>query len=147
MEFTASAYYKHGHDENPVKISTVDDLRALIDALLSEPVENSVAALYINERPLAHYGAPDHELRLAVDASRKLGGLRYTTIDQTLYAVGVPAGSPAPLRYQYMGHAEEFPADSAVELDVLLAVAADFLASGAARQPEGAVWGEWPDDL
>ncbi|MEV6287773.1 Imm1 family immunity protein [Kribbella sp. NPDC051770] len=146
MEYTASAYYKHGHDENPVKVSTVDELRALIDAVLSEPIENSVVALYINERPLAHYGAPDHELRLAVDASRKLGSIRYTTIDQTLYAVGIAAGK-TPVRYQYMGHAEEFPADSAVELDVLLAVAADFLAGGANRTPEGVEWNDWPDDL
>lgn len=146
MRFTANAYYKHGHDESPIEIATIDDLRALIDAVLSEPIENSVVALYVNERPLAHFGAPDHELRLAVDADRKLGGIRYATIDETLYAVGVP-GSSGPIRYQYMGHAEDFPADSAVELDVLLVVAADFLASGAARRPEGTEWREWPEGL
>jgi len=52
---TVKAYYRDEHGDNPVRIETADDLDALIDALLAEPYENSVAALYVNGRatPLA----------------------------------------------------------------------------------------------
>lgn len=145
MSFTARAYYEHGHDHNPVVIATVEDVQALVDAMLRQPVENSAAALYIAERPRHEIGVPDHELRFGALADRRLGSIRYVNGLDAWYAVGVQNG-PDPVSYQYMGHDELFPADSLVELDALVAVITDFLASGAEHRPDGASWAPWPDE-
>lgn len=126
-------------------ITTVEDVRALVDAMLRQPVEDSTAALYIVERPRHEIGVPDHELRFGVLADRKLGSIRYVNGLDAWYAVGTQDG-PDPVSYQYMGHEELFPADSLVDLDVLVAVITDFVASGAERRPEGANWVSWPDE-
>jgi hypothetical protein len=143
MSFTARAYYQHGHDDNPVVIATAEDAQALVDAMLRQPVENSTAALYIAERPRHEIGVPDHELRLGVLADRKLGSIRYVSGLDAWYAVGTQDGAD-PVGYQYMGHEELFPADSLVELDVIVAVITEFLASGAEHRPGGASWAHWP---
>jgi hypothetical protein len=145
MSFTARAYYQHGHDDNPVVITTVEDVRMLVDAMLRQPVQNSTAALYIADRPRHEIGVPDHELRFGVLADRKLGSIRYVNGLDAWYARGAQKES-SPIHYQYMGHEELFPADSLVDLDVLVAVTADFLATGAERLPGGADWARWPDE-
>lgn len=145
MSFTARAYYQHGHDDHPVVIATAEDVRALIDTMLRQPVEDSTVAIYIAERPRHEIGAPDHELRFGVLADRKLGSIRYVNGLDAWYARGVQEG-PDPIHYQYMGHEELFPADSLVDLDVLLAVITAFLASGAELRPEGANWAAWPEE-
>jgi len=145
MSFTARAYYQHGHDDNPIVIATVEDVQALVDAMLRQPVENSAAALYIAERPRHEIGVPDHELRFGVLADRKRGSIRYVNGLDAWYAAGTQ-DEPRPVGYQYMGHEELFPADSLVDLDVLVAVITDFLASGAAQRPDGATWVSWPDE-
>ncbi|GAB3835120.1 Imm1 family immunity protein [Kribbella italica] len=145
MSFTARAYYHHGHDENPVVITAAEDAQALVDAMVRQPAESSTAALYIAERPRHEIGVPDHELRFGVLADRKLGGIRYVNGLDAWYAVGTQDG-PDPVGYQYMGHEELFPADSLVELDVVVAVVNDFLATGAERRPAGASWAPWPEE-
>ncbi|MGC4942444.1 Imm1 family immunity protein [Kribbella sp. DT2] len=145
MSFTARAYYQHGHDDNPVVITTAEDAQALVDVMLRQPVENSTAALYIAERPRHEIGVPDHELRFGILPNRKLGSIRYVNGLDAWYAVGAQDG-PDPVSYQYMGHEELFPADSLVGLDVLVAVITDFLAAGAEYRPNGARWASWPDE-
>jgi hypothetical protein len=66
MTYTAKAYFKHGHDDDPVNIESAKDVEALLDMLFSEPLENSVAALYVNDRPLTELGFVDHSLRIAI---------------------------------------------------------------------------------
>ncbi|WP_020390871.1 Imm1 family immunity protein [Kribbella catacumbae] len=145
MSYTARAYYHDGHEDDPVVIATADDVRALIDTMLEQPLQSSTVALYIQERPQHEIGVADHELRFGVLAERKLGSINYVNGLEAWYARGVHDGD-GPVRYQYMGNEELFPADSLVELEVLFAVTTDFLATGAERRPEGADWAPWPDD-
>jgi len=144
MSFTARGYYLHEHDESPVEIRTADDVRGLLDAMLTQPKESSVVTLYIAERPKLDIGGADHELRIGVLADRKVGSVSFISGKDRHYAKGL--ADPDPIRYQYAGHLDLFPADSLVDLDVLLTVAADFLASGAERLPDGAEWASWPTE-
>lgn len=145
MSFTARAYYQDGHEDDPVVIATAEDVRALIDTMLEQPLQNSAVALYIQERPLHEIGVADHELRFGVLAERKFGSINYTNGLEAWYARGVQDGD-GPVRYQYMGNEELFPADSLVELETLFAVTKNFLATGAEQRPEGADWELWPDE-
>lgn len=146
MSYTAKAYYRHEHDDNPVDVTNDDDIRTLIQAMLTEPPSNSLVALYVNERPLTEWGMPDHELRIGIDASHKVGAIRYTSGVDAWYAVGALRGED-DVRYHYMGNEDPFPPDSRVDLDTVLAVTSDFLAKGASGRPEGVQWAEWPASL
>ncbi|TCC64451.1 hypothetical protein E0H73_08630 [Kribbella pittospori] len=143
MTYTAKAYYLPEHEDEPIEIDGTDDLRALIDAMLSQPRQTSVVVLYINERPLHEIGVPDHELKIGVLADRKLGSARFVNGRDAVYASGHSDGV-GPIRYQYMGHEDLFPADSLAELDTLLGVANSFLEVGGSERPRGVEWLEWP---
>jgi hypothetical protein len=145
MSFTARAYYQDGHEDDPVVIATSEDVRALIDAMLEQPFQNSAVTLYIQERPLHEIGVADHELRFGVLAARKLGSISYVNGLEAWYARGAQ-DADGPVRYQYMGNEELFPADSLAELEVLFAVTTNFLTTGAEQRPEGADWAPWPDE-
>jgi len=146
MTYTAKAYYLPEHEDTPVGIAGVDDVRALIDAMLTQPPQSSVVVLYINERPLHEIGVPDHELRIGVLSDRKLGSVRFVNGRDAVYAVGQSDGTD-PINYQYMGHEDLFPANALVELDTLLEVASSFLEVGGSELPRGTEWAEWPGRL
>jgi Immunity protein Imm1 len=145
MTYTVNAYYKHEHGDQPVMITTSEDVDALVDALLQERLEdNSVAALYVQERPRLESGYPDHELRIAVNADTKVGGLRYAGSDGTSDGVWYARGKQSTrdeVWYCYMGNDEEFPRDSEISLDELRTGAKEFLESGGKR-PQSVRWRE-----
>lgn len=146
MTYTAKAYYLPEHEDEPVGIGSTDDVRALIDTMLIQPPQSSVAVLYINERPLHEIGVPDHELKIGVLSDRKLGSVRFVNGRDAVYAVGWYDGTE-PIDYQYMGNEELFPSDALVELETLLEVANSFLELGGSERPRGAEWVEWPRRL
>jgi hypothetical protein len=145
MTYTAKAYFKHGHGDDPVLIDSPEDLDGLIDTLLTEPFAHSIAALYVNERPLTNLGLPDHEVRIAVDEDGKVGGFRYIGDGASWYVAGQQSQRDEVF-YYYQGSDEGFPRDSEITLDVLRATTKEFLALGGAR-PVGVEWVEWPKDL
>lgn len=150
MSYSLNAYYKHEHGDNPVVISTMDEVDALLDALLQEPLEeNSIAALYIRERTPLASGFPDHELRVAVNAEGKVGGLRYTgsdgTNDGTWYAKGAPSQRD-DVWYCYMGHDEDYPTGSELPIEDIRTAAKEFLEGGGER-PSSPTWRDWPEGL
>ena len=146
MTFTASAYYRPGHGETPVLLTTPEDIDTMIDDLLSDlEGDNSVASLHINERPLGNLDMPDHQLRIAVDAQREVGALRYVGDRQAWYVPGTT--NPADeVEYFFTGHDEAWPQDSDTTIDTIRAAAKEFLASGGER-PASADWAPWPADL
>lgn len=134
---TVKAYFKHGHGAAPVRVSTPEEVDALIDALLKEPFDNSVVALYVEGR-LNKAGVPDHELLVAVNADDQVGALNYMGSAGSFFAKGATSKYEEAV-YYYMGHDREFPRDSALPLDVVRQAAKEFLASGGER-PEGVGW-------
>jgi hypothetical protein len=131
MSFTAKAYYKRGHGENPVLLRTGEDVDSLVDALLVEPFSNSMANLYIVERPRVN-GFPDHEFGVAVDAEDGVGSLCYLGEGESWNSLG-DRSTREEVVYFYMGSDREFPIDSVVGLDRVRQAAKEFLASGGQR--------------
>lgn len=78
MSKAIEAYYRHGHGDAPVRLSADVDVDAMVDALLAESFEYTIATLYHLGRPRTVHGHPDHELRVGIDAERGLGSLRHS---------------------------------------------------------------------
>lgn len=141
MTHTAEAYFKRGHGADPVVLSTADEIDHLVDALVAEPWENSVAALYVCGR-LNEAGVPDHELLVAVDYDNKsMGALRYMGGGGTYFSKGSSTDGDSVL-YYYMGSDREFPRDAALPIEDVRAAVKAFVASGGAR-PEAVEWRDW----
>ncbi|HEY0692609.1 MAG TPA: Imm1 family immunity protein [Kribbella sp.] len=144
MSVRIKAYYKHGHGENPVILETAQDADALVDAMLSEEFDNSVAALYADTRPKASSGYPDHELRIALFTECKIGGIRYgggDTKDVT-YVPG-KTSEREEVFYNYMHHDEGWPADSEVSIEQVRQAVRELVEGNGAR-PGSFEWKEWP---
>lgn len=145
MTYTADAYYLMEHDEHPVILSSAEDVDALVDALLAGTLTNSVAAVYLNERPTLEGGFPDHELRIAIFADSKVGSIRYTQGMSSWYLKG-HSSERDEVAYCYMNNREGFPADSETDPDTIRQAAREFLALGGER-PHTGEWIEWPPGL
>ncbi|MEV0291139.1 Imm1 family immunity protein [Kribbella sp. NPDC050820] len=140
---SVSAYYTHDHDKGVI-LRTAEDADELVDALLQQPFANSVAALYADMRPKASSGYPDHELRIAVDAEAKVGGIRYAggETDDVTYVPG-KTSAREEMFYLYMGHDEGWPQDSEVSIVQVRQAVREFVEGNGAR-PTSFVWREWP---
>ncbi|TDD28374.1 hypothetical protein E1218_07600 [Kribbella turkmenica] len=143
------AYFKHGHGDDPLILTNADDADALIDAMLTESFNNSVAALYDLDRPSVE-GAPDipdHELRVAVDAKENVGGIRYSggDHDDVTYVPGATSDRDE-MFYVYMDHGEGWPKDSVVSIEQVRQAVREFVEGNGAR-PAGFEWREWPEEV
>ncbi|WP_433020587.1 Imm1 family immunity protein [Kribbella sp. CA-294648] len=137
-------YFSFAHEDNPVWITTPQDVDRFIDGLLGEPFENSVAALYVDGRT-NEKGFTDHELLVAVNGRDQVGGLRYLGDAGSFYAVG-ERSRYEELTYYYMGSDRPFPQDSELSLELIRQGVKDFLASGGDR-PSVGQWEVWPDEV
>jgi hypothetical protein len=132
MAHTAKAYFKHGHGDSPVILSSPEDVDRLIDALSAETWENSVAAIYIDDR-LNEAGVPDHELLVAVDYNTKTtGSLRYMGGDGVYFSQGNDQTGD-PILFYYMGSDREFPREAAIPITDIRAAVKDFVDGGGSR--------------
>lgn len=138
---TVQGLFTAAHGQAPVRITTAAEMDEFLDALLKEPFDNSVAALYVEGR-LNHHGVPDHELLLAVAAEDGVGGLWYTGPDgESLVAKGATSELDQVV-YYYMGSEREFPRDSEVPLSNVRQAAHEFLVSGG-ELPSSASWARY----
>lgn len=131
------AYYKHEHDAEPLRLETAADVDQLIDGLLAEDYERSVAALYVEGRINAA-GAPDHELLVAVNnEDGDVGALRYMGGGGNYFSRG-QAGGDKEVTYYYTGSDREFPADSELPLAQIREAVKEFLDTG--ERPTTVEW-------
>jgi hypothetical protein len=145
MTYTARANRKRGQSNSPLQIAGPQDIDALILELSNDDGDNTIAGIYINERPTAPQGLPDHELRIAIDGNRKVGAIRYMSGNNAWYAVGQKSDLDEVL-YFYMGHDELYPQDSELTIDEIRTATNEFLASGGDR-PTSPTWSKWPSTL
>jgi hypothetical protein len=136
--YAVVAYWRHAHGDAPVVAHTAADIDELVDRLLAEPFDHSVATVYAIGRPLNKLGLPDHELRVAIDATSQVGALRYMGGAGTWYSHG-PRNHLGSQCYHHMGWAAPFPPDSALPLAQIRAALAEFHGS-AGRRPVCAKW-------
>jgi hypothetical protein len=145
MSATAEAYFRHEHDEQPVRISTEADIDRLIDDLLGEDYENSAATVYVDGR-LNAAGVPDHELLIGIDnAGGVLGGLRYMSESGTYYGAGELIDHDE-LVYYYAGQDREFPVDSQLPVEAIRTAVKEFVSTGGGL-PTSVDWKPWPANI
>ncbi len=137
---TAKAYYKRGHGADPVLVNDAEAVDRLIDELVNESWENSVAAVYVDGR-LNQAGVPDHELLVAVDYEDKtMGALRYMGGDGTYFSNG-GGNDDTTVLYYYMGSDREFPRTAILPIADVCAAVKEFLSSDG-ELPTGVEWQE-----
>jgi hypothetical protein len=138
---TLKAFYRRADGDAGVLITMPEQVDQLIDAMLTEPFENSVATLYVPERPRNSRGYPDHELRVGLYPEAKVGSLRFAgPADGTTaawYSVGQHS-SREEVFYYYMGHDEEYPQDSELPIEDIRAAVKEFLATS--ERPASVEW-------
>ncbi len=136
--YTLTAYWRHEHGQAPTVARTPADANHLIDRLLAEPFDHSVAALYVIQRPLNRLGLPDHELRIAVNAAGDTGGLRYMGGPGTWFSAGAVSRHDH-VCYHHMGWAAPFPRDSELPVHQIRAAVYEFMTTGG-RRPACVGW-------
>lgn len=144
MTYTIEAYFKHGHGKDPVVILSPEQVDQLIEDLLAQSFDNTIAALYVRERPKTDKGRPDHELRVGVDPERKLGSLRYAGVvgeERGSWYVGGQPVQHEEVYYEYMGNPQEFPTDAELSLEVVRQLVKELLATG--ERPASVEWNDW----
>jgi hypothetical protein len=145
MTYTARANHKRGQSNSTAQITGPQDIDALILELSTDDGDNTLAGIYINERPTTAQGLPDHELRIAIDNKRKVGAIRYISGNNAWHATGQKSDLDEVL-YFYMGHDEQYPQDSETTIAEIRTATNEFLTSGGAR-PTSPTWSEWPSGL
>lgn len=143
---SVEAYYK---SDQPAMIDTPKQMDELIDNLLNEPFDNSIAALYHLDRPTNSFDLPDHEMYVAVNAQDKIGGVYYMGQHHGEHGSWYSKGRLSKyneVSYCITGSTREFPQDSEIPLDLVRQAAQEFLLSGGNR-PECIDWQLWQPEL
>lgn len=140
------ARYRRADMDDPVLLSTEEDVDGLIDALLTGPLSHDAVHLVSRARPMTWSGFPDHELYAGVNRDGQVGALMLSAPEAGLVAsAGVP-GSRSEVVYHVANHWTEFPADSEIPLSLLRSAVKEFLSSGG-RVPTCVVWKPLAENL
>ena len=130
-----SVYYADEHDDQPVTVTTPDEVDALIDRVRDESPEQApiLMQLYIADDVYAQ------ELSAGIRGDR--GVLRYSGRNwpEGVYSTGDGPIGPEPLAYFYMDNHTEFPPNAEVPLATVRQAVRDFLTTSGDR-PSGVDW-------
>jgi len=122
-------YYLYEHGDTPVTVSTMDELDALIDHVCAEspPAAPILMDVHLSGDPYAQ----GLDIGIVVDH----GVIRHSGREWPRGVVSAGEGSAdgEPRSYYYMGHGREFPANSAVPIDVIRQAVKEFMESNGAR--------------
>lgn len=131
------AYYRPGHAESPLIAATAEELGRIIDDLLEQPYEFSMANLYIAERETED---PIVELSVGVDSDRGVGSLQYLSGEGRWFSKG-HTSTYDEVVYCHYGEGCAYPRDSELPVEALRAAAAEFLSTDGDR-PGSVAWQE-----
>jgi hypothetical protein len=118
--------------EDPVLLSTADDVDRLIDALLAGPPLHDAAHLVSRARPKTTAGWWDHELYVGVDRAAQVGALALSAPEVGHIASAGAPGSRSGVAYHVACHWTEFPGDSEIPVALVREAMKEFLRSGGA---------------
>ncbi|MGH8791568.1 MAG: Imm1 family immunity protein [Stackebrandtia sp.] len=136
MDHTVLAYFKPEHRREPARAHTPDELNVLLDRLLVESFEYSLAKMYVSES--SDDDRTGGELSVGVDPDRRVGSLRYRDSERTWYSQGADS-TYRELVYLYLGRELDYPHDSEISLKQLRKALGEFLDSGGER-PACVAW-------
>jgi hypothetical protein len=122
-------YYLFEHDDNPVVLSTVDEVDALIDRVRAESPQAAPILMDV------HMSGEPYAQGLDVGIADDHGVIRYSGREWPRGVVstgdGPADGEAHP--YFYMGHWREFPANAEIPLEVIRQAVKEFMESDGAR--------------
>lgn len=123
-------YYLFEHDENPVVVTTADEVDALIDRVRSESPPEAPILMDV------HLSGDPYAQGLDVGVSGDRGVVRYSGRDWPRGVFGVTEEECCDgeeRSYFYMGHCRGFPASSEIPLDLVRAAVKEFMEVDGAR--------------
>lgn len=129
-DVSVRAYYRPGHSDTPLIASTPEELDRVIDDLLKQPYDFSMANLYIAERESEN---PVIELSIGLDPDRGVGSLQYLHGGDGRWFSKGQVSTYDEVVYCYYGNGCVYPRDSELPLDAIRAAAAEFLATDGDR--------------
>ncbi|THV23553.1 Imm1 family immunity protein [Glycomyces paridis] len=131
------AYFRPGHAETPLLAATAAELGGIIDDLLVQPYEFSMANLYIAERESED---PVVELSVGLDPERGVGSLQFLSGEGRWFSKG-RTSTYDEVVYCYYGSGCAYPRDSEVTVDAVRSAVAQFLETDGER-PSSVDWQE-----
>jgi immunity protein Imm1 of predicted polymorphic toxin system len=137
MGHLGTATYRPEHVKNPVLLDSIEDVDALIDALLASPRDSNLAQVFSLQRDLLPSGNPDHEFMAGVDGDRHVGVLWFAE-EKNWVSLGSP-GEQEEIAYYLAGHWTGFPGNSEIPVELVRRGIKEFLVSGG-QLPEGVEW-------
>jgi hypothetical protein len=130
-----AVYYARGHGEDPVTITTGDEVDALIDRVRAQSPAKAPILMEV------HIAGDPYAQGLDVGINGDRGVLRYGGREwpEGVFSFGGDQADETPLLYFYMDADTEFPRTAEVPLAVVRQAVRDFLATGGAL-PSGVTW-------
>ncbi|WP_353050997.1 Imm1 family immunity protein [Actinoplanes sp. NBRC 101535] len=104
----------------------------MIDALLGEPHDSSMAQVHSLGREALPSGVDDHELLVGVSQARGRGVMWFTDEKGSFSSVG-ESGRENEIVYLLVGYPYGFPGNAEVPLDVIRQSLKEFVLSGGVR--------------
>ena len=128
-------YYARGHGDDPVTVTTVDGIDALIDQVRAESPEGAPILMEV------HISGDPYGQGLDVGVNGDRGVLRYSGREwpEGVYSTGAGPAGGKPLQYFYMDTDTEFPSNAEVPLATVRQAVREFLATKGAR-PTSVAW-------
>jgi len=128
-------YYARGHGDDPVTVTTPDEVDALVERVRGESPQHAPILMEV------HLSDDPYAQGLDVGIKSDRGVLRYSGGDwpEGVYSTGDGLVGGEPLGYFYMDTYTEFPANAEVPLAVVRQALHDFLTTEGER-PTGIAW-------
>ena len=121
------ACYEEEHRLVSVFLETVQDVDAMIEALVGLPYPKAIAQLFSTGRPLLSSDTPDHQMLIGADGSRGVGVVWFSHTEGTVFSLRKNSTDETIVRYFLMGSVIEFFENCEIPLDNVRNAVKEFL--------------------
>ncbi|MFF2146239.1 Imm1 family immunity protein [Kitasatospora sp. NPDC058190] len=128
----AQAQYTREHSEQPVAMTSAEDVDHLVDELLAGPEDHNLAEIHSLERELTWAGYPDHQFLVGVNRDLGVGVVSFMDESGNYASTGSPDARPEPDYYSMM-QKTVFPDGSEIPVDLVRSAVKEFVLSGGQR--------------
>ncbi|MFH9355359.1 Imm1 family immunity protein [Kitasatospora sp. NPDC017646] len=140
MSALAEVRYRSDQMENPGHLHSIDDVDALIDALLNGPANQNMAQLTHLARKrvkpkISGYdfpSVPDHDFQVGVNRELQVGVVLFIDHSGNFVSAGPPDSRESP-EYYLAGHWTQFRDQTEISIDLVRQAVREFLVTGGQR--------------
>ncbi|MGH8792704.1 MAG: Imm1 family immunity protein [Stackebrandtia sp.] len=124
---TVRMWYEPGHGDQGLTATTEDELRAALDAFITDEHYLSIMQMVITDSD-----GHDVLMELAAASKDEQGALRYSSSAHVWFSQGEPTDYEV-MEFAYYRTPHSFPTDSLIPIEEVRQAAAEFLTSGGQR--------------